>query len=118
MNNKDLENKSEIKDLGIIVDENLSFSNYIVDKGNKAKQIIGIIGRAMVWLYKHNFNLLYKSLVWHHPEYENAVWSLFLKSGMTSIEKFQRWATRYIPDIKILQYQEWLDALDLPTFST
>ena len=48
MNTKNLENKSEIKDLGIIVDENLSFSNYIVDKVNKAKQVMGIIGRAMV----------------------------------------------------------------------
>ena len=32
MINKDLENKSEIKDLGMIVDENLRFSNHIMDK--------------------------------------------------------------------------------------
>ena len=40
MNNKDLENKSKIKDL---VNENLGFSNHIIDKVNKANQIMGII---------------------------------------------------------------------------
>ena len=43
MNNKDLESKSEIKSLGIMVDENLRFSNNIIDKVNKANQIMGII---------------------------------------------------------------------------
>ena len=39
LNNKDLKSKSEIKDLGIIVDENFRFSNHITeitDKVNKA----------------------------------------------------------------------------------
>ena len=62
MNNKDLENKSEIKDLGIIVDENLRFSNHIIDELNKAKQIMGII-RTMVYLNKYNFKLVYTDLV-------------------------------------------------------
>ena len=63
LNNKDLENKSVIKDLGSIVNENLRFSNHIIDKVNKANQIMEIIRRTMVSLDKHNFNLLYKSLV-------------------------------------------------------
>ena len=48
MNNEDLENKSEIKDLGMVVDKNLRFSNHIIDKVNKANQIVGIIRRTMV----------------------------------------------------------------------
>ena len=63
MNNKDLESKSEIKSLGIKVDENLRFSNHIIDKVNKANQIIGIIRCSMVYLNRHNFNLIYTSLV-------------------------------------------------------
>ena len=100
MNNKDLENKSEIKDLGIIVHENLlRLSNHIIDKVNKANQIMGIIRRTMVYLNRHNFNLLYTSLVRPHLEYGNAVWSPFLKSDITLIENVQRRATRYVPDI-------------------
>ena len=75
MNNKDLENKSEIKDLGIIVDENLRFWNHIIDEVNKAKQIMRII-RTMVYLDKHNFKLVYTDLVWPHLEHGNIVWSL------------------------------------------
>ena len=36
MNNKDLENKSEIEDLELVVDENLRFWNHFIDKVNKA----------------------------------------------------------------------------------
>ena len=115
MNNKDLENKTVIKDLGIIVDENLRFSNHIIDKVNKANQIMGIIRRTMVYLDKHNFNLFYKSLVRPHFEYGNVVWSPFFKSDIALIENVQRRATRYVPDINKLEYQERLEALSLPT---
>ena len=83
MNNKDLENKSGIKDLGIIVDENLRFLKHIIDKVNKANQIMGISRRTMTYLHKHNFNLLYTSLVRPHLEYGNLVRSPFLKTDIT-----------------------------------
>ena len=115
MNDKDLKNKSEIKDLGIIVDENLRFSNHMIDKVNKANQIMGIIRRTMVYLNRQNLNLLYTSLVQSRLEYGNVVWNPFLKSDITLIEKVQRRATRYVPDIYKLEYQERLEALNLPT---
>ena len=115
MNNKDLEKKSVIKDLGIILDDNLRFWNHIINKVNKANQIMGKNRRTMVHLNKHNFILLYKSLVLPHLEYGNVVWSPFLESDITLIENFQRKTTRYAPDINKLEYQEWLEALNLPT---
>ena len=115
MNYKDLENKSKIKDLGIIVDENLRFSNHIINKVNKADQIMGVIRRTMVYLNRHNFSLLYTSLVRPHLKYGNVVWSPFLKSDITLIENVQRRATRHVPDINKLEYQERLEALNLPT---
>ena len=115
MNYKDLTNKSEIKDLRIIVDENLFSSNHIIDKVNKAKQIMAIIRRTMVYLNKHNFNLIYKSLVRPHFQYGNVMWSLFLKSDITLIENGQRKATRYVPDINKLEFQERFETLNSPT---
>ena len=115
MNYKDLTNKSEIKDLRIIVDENLLSSNHIIDKVNKAKQIMAIIRRTMVYLNKHNFNLIYKSLVRPHFQYRNVMWSLFLKSDITLIENGQRKATRYVPDINKLKFQERFETLNSPT---
>ena len=69
----------------------------------------------MVYLDKHNFNLFYKSLVRPHFEYGNVVWSPFFKSDIALIENVQRRATRYVPDINKLEYQERLEALNLPT---
>ena len=97
MSNKDLENTSYIKDLGIIVDENFHFSHHIIDEVNKANQVMGIIRRTMVYLGKHNFNLLYKSLVRPHLEYGNIVWSPFLKIDITILENVQRRAASGVP---------------------
>ena len=66
MNDNILESKLELKDLGVIVDNHLTFSNHIAEKLNKANQIMGLIRRTFVFLDKHNFNLLYKSLVRPH----------------------------------------------------
>ena len=84
-------------------------------KVNKASQIMGIIRRTAVYLNRHNFNLLYTSLVRPHLEYGNVVWSPFLKSDISLIENVQRRASRYVPDINKLEYQERLEALNLHT---
>ena len=68
MNNRILGNKSELKDLGILIDEHLKFSNHIAEKVDKANQIMGLIRRTFVHLDTYNFNLLYKSLVRPHLE--------------------------------------------------
>ena len=73
MNNRILENKSELKDLGVLIDEHLKFSNHIAEKINKANQIMGLIRRTFVHLDKYNFNLLHKSLVRPHLQYSSII---------------------------------------------
>ena len=66
MNDSIPENKLEVKDLGVVVDNHLTFSNHIVGKVNKANQILRLIQRTFIFMDKHNFSLLYKSLVKPH----------------------------------------------------
>ena len=68
MNDNILESKLELKDLGAIVDNHLTFSKHIAEKVNKANQIMGLIWTAFVFLDKHNFNLFYQGLVRPHIE--------------------------------------------------
>ena len=82
MNDNILESKLELKDLGVIVDNHLTFINQIPEKVNKANQIMGLIWRTFVFLDKHNFNLPYKSLVRPHIDYGNIVWSSFWKADI------------------------------------
>ena len=107
MNNKILENKSELKDLCILIDEHLRFSNHIAENVIKAKQVIH--------LDMCNFNLLYKSLVRPHLEDGNIIWSAFLKSDINLLENTQSRATHFIPNINKLSYHERLEKLHLPT---
>ena len=99
MNDNILESKLELKDLGVIVDNHLTFSIHIAVKVNKANQIMGLIRRTFVFVNKHNFNLLYKSLVRPHIEYGNIVVSPFQKADINLIQNMQRRATRFIPEI-------------------
>ena len=117
MNNRILENKSELKDLGTLIDEHLRYSNHIAEKVNKANQILGLIRRAFVHLDMYNFNLLQKSLVRPHLEHGNIIWSLFLKPDINLLENTQLRATRFIPNINKVSYHERLEKLDLPTLS-
>jgi len=39
----DLERCNKVRDLGVIVDDNLSFSDFITEKVNNAYSILGII---------------------------------------------------------------------------
>ena len=57
MNDNILENKLELKDLGVIVDNHLFFSNHIAEKVNKTNQIMELIRRTFVFLHKNNFIL-------------------------------------------------------------
>ena len=72
-----------MKDLSILIDEHLRFSNHIAEKVNKVNQIMGLIHRTFVDLDMYNFNLLYKSIMIPHLEYINIIWSPFL--NQTSI---------------------------------
>ncbi len=50
------------KDLGIMVDEQLTFKTHINEKINKASRVMGLI-RSFVYLNQENFKRLYVALV-------------------------------------------------------
>jgi len=58
---------------------------------------------------------LYKSFVRPHLEYAAPVWCPYKHSQIDALENVQRRATRCIPSLKGLSYEERLRKLDLPT---
>ena len=52
-----------IKDLGILIDEKLTFRDHIHDKINKAYMMLGLIKRNFKYLTVSTFVLLYKNMV-------------------------------------------------------
>ena len=65
----ELENVKNEKDLGIVIDSNLSFRDHINSKVNLANRNLGIIFRTFTYLDEETFLHLFKSLVRPHLEY-------------------------------------------------
>jgi len=62
-NGEVLKNVKSIKDLGIIISYDLSWSDHIHDVVNKANRVLGVIKRVLGSKGITEFSLLYKSLV-------------------------------------------------------
>ena len=74
------------KDIGIYVDQHLTFDTHIETKVNKANSIMGIIRRSFTYLDEEIFRLLFKALVRPHLEYVQLVWCPYLKKHIELIE--------------------------------
>ena len=112
-----LESVDSEKDLGVTFDTALSFDKHMSEKIKKANSILGVVRRTFQFLDRESFLVLYKSLVRPQIEYANQVWAPRLKRQIDSIENVQKRATRLIPGLKGLSYEERLRALKLPTLS-
>jgi hypothetical protein len=110
-----LDHEISIKDLGVLMDSNLSYSNHIHDKVNLANKMLGIIKRNFIDLDKTCFLLLYKSMVRSHLEYAGSVWCPYKKGLINDIENIQKRATKFIHICKKLSYKDRLILLELPT---
>jgi len=111
----DLERCNKVRDMGVIVDSKLSFSDHITEKVNKAYSILGIIKRSFQHVDKVAFVLLYKALVWSHLEYANTVLSPYKQYLIEVVEKVQKRATKLVHECKHLPYTDRLKYLKLPT---
>ena len=105
------------QDLGIHLDNKLTFEQHLQAKINKANSVMGIIRRTYTYLDESSFLMLYKALVRPHVEYANQIWSPYLKKDINSIENVQRRATKQIAGMQNLTYEERLRKLKLPTLA-
>ena len=96
------------KDLGVTFDENLNFDQHITNITNKAQRVLGLIHRSFEYLDKDMFLPLYKSLIRPTLEYGSCVWSPYLKKDIKRIEDIQRRATRLVPSVSHLPYEQRL----------
>lgn len=117
MNDCELSSDQSEKDLGITFDVTLNFESHISNITAKANSRVGLIRRSFTTLNKHNFPILYKSLVRPLLEYCTPVWSPYLKKNISEIEKVQRRATKLVQGLKDLSYESRLRILGIPTLS-
>ena len=107
----------EEKDLGVLFDPSLKFSKHVGLIASRANRILGVIKRFFDYMDQEMFCILYKTLIRPHLEYANSIWSPLLQKDKELLEKVQRRATKIIPEIKDLPYQDRLETLKIPTLS-
>ena len=112
-----LDHVFEEKDLGVVIDSQLSFEEHISQKIKKANAMVGLIRRTFTYLEPMFFKKLYVAFVRPHLEYAQSTWSPYLRKYINAIEKVQMRATKYVDGFNQLSYSERLQRLDLPTLA-
>ena len=103
------------KDIGVVIDDKLAFSDHLAEKIKKANKIVGLIRRTFIHLEPEIFKLLFTAVVRPHLEYANQVWCLHLVKDIEAVENVQRRATKMVPCLRNMSYEERLRILNLPT---
>ena len=101
----------EGKDLGVIIDSKLKFSSHIVQQAKKANWLMGLIRRSYNFLDIVLFKYLFISLVRPHLEYSVTVWYPLLKKDEDLIENVRPCASKMLPRLSNLTYEESLRKL-------
>ena len=103
------------KDIGVHIDDKLSFDSHIAKKCKKANSMFALIRRTFKFLDMDMFLPLYKAIVRSHLDSCSSVWSPYEIKHINAIERVQRRATKQIPGFKDLTYAQRCRKLKLPT---
>jgi hypothetical protein len=113
IDNSEISFSDSIKDLGVIVDPKLKFTNHISELVRRANQRASLIHRC--FLSRNTANLIKAFKVYVRPilEYASSVWSPSHIGLINGIENVQRRFTKRLPGLSDLSYTERLTTLQL-----
>ena len=106
------------KDLGVTMNANMKVSEQCRIAASKGNQVLGMIRRNISYKDKSLIVPLYKAIVRPHLEYCIQAWSPYLRKDIDMLEKIQRRATKLIPGLRDLRYEERLKECGLTTLET
>ena len=111
----EMEHVFEEKDLGVIVDSDLTFD--ISSKIRTANAIVGLIRRSFSYLDCKSFVKMYTLFVRPHIEYAQSVWAPYLIKYINLLENVQIRPTKIVDGISKLDYTGRLKKLNMPSLA-
>ena len=106
------------KDLGVTISADMKVSEQCGIAASKGNQILGLIRRNITYKGKNLIIPLYKAIVRPHLEYCIQAWRPYRKKDIDTLERIQRRATKMIPELRDLSYEERLKQCGLTTLET
>ena len=96
------------KVLEVTMNANMKFSKLCRIAASKGNQVLGMIRRNITYKEKSLIIPLYKAIVRPHLEYCIQAWNPHLRKDVDMLDKIKRRATKLIPELRYLTYEERL----------
>ena len=96
------------KDLGVTIDGELKFHSHIANTVNKASRMLGLMKATFTCSDEVTVPRLFSAMVRPHLEYGNVIWGPGYQTDRKEVEKIQRRATKLVPSLRSLPYEEGL----------
>lgn len=110
-----LNKAKEEKDLGVIIQETLGPERHISKIFGTTYNMLTNIRVAFHYMDKEMMKKIITSMIRPQLEYAAVVWSPHLQKDIRKIERLQKAATKMVPELRDLQYEERLREMGLPT---
>ncbi|XP_069169369.1 uncharacterized protein [Procambarus clarkii] len=111
---KSLKNSDKERDLGVVLDRKLSPEDHIKNIVQGAYAMLSNFRIAFKYMDGDILKKLFMTFVRPKLEYAAVVWCPYLKKHINKLEKVQRHATKWLPELKGKSYEERLEALNMP----
>jgi hypothetical protein len=104
INNKNLKEVESHNDLGVIVNQNLSWSDHVCFITKRANRSSYLMFKVFRRLDFETFKKLYKVYIRPLLEYANLIWSPHLQRDIDTLERIQRRATKRVAGLRSIPY--------------
>jgi hypothetical protein len=103
------------KDVGIYISDDLKWSKQVRSAACKANNMLAVLNNTFTYKDKNLIRTLYCTYVRPHLEFAIQAWCPYYSKDINELEKVQRRATKLIPELRHLEYEDRLKALNLTT---
>ena len=115
MGSEILKKSKEEEDLGVTFTESLTPDKHINKITGEVMNLLRRIKMSFTYMDVEMMRILISSLIRPRLEYAAVVWSPHTKKNIRKLERVQRAATKMVPELSELTYEERLKQMELPT---
>ena len=103
------------KDLGVVVNHNLKPEDHINQITGQMHNLVANMKIAFTYVDTNMARKIITTFIRPKLEYASVAWNPWLQKDIKKIERIQKAATRWVPELRELSYEERLQALNLTT---